>query len=83
MAPATQPQACPPCRGTGGVISTLIRSRLPVAYLSDGQRVPEDLSVARAHQVVARAVQLSKKSGATADEDLLQRRFGAVAHVMA
>lgn len=67
----------------GGAISALIRTRLPVAYLSDGQRVPEDLSAARAHQLVARAVQLSKKSGATADEDLLQRRFGAVAHVMA
>jgi flagellar biosynthesis protein FlhF len=67
----------------GGTISTLIRSRLPLAYLSDGQRVPEDLSAARAHQLVARAVQLSRKAGATADEDLLQRRFGAVAHVMA
>ncbi len=67
----------------GGAISTLIRSRLPLAYLSDGQRVPEDLSAARAHQLVARAVQLSRRAGATADEDLLQRRFGAVAHVMA
>ncbi len=85
---AAQPASCvltkiDEATSLGGVISTLIRSRLPVAYLSDGQRVPEDLSVARAHQVVARAVQLSKKSGATADEDLLQRRFGAVAHVMA
>lgn len=67
----------------GGAISTLIRAQLPLAYLSDGQRVPEDLSAARAHQLVARAVQLSRKAGATADEDLLQRRFGAVAHVMA
>lgn len=85
---AAQPASCvltkiDEATSLGGAISTLIRSRLPVAYLSDGQRVPEDLSVARAHQVVARAVQLSKKSGATADEDLLQRRFGAVAHVMA
>lgn len=85
---AAQPASCvltkiDEATSLGGVISTLIRSRLPVAYLSDGQRVPEDLAVARAHQVVARAVQLSKKSGATADEDLLQRRFGAVAHVMA
>ena len=67
----------------GGAISALIRSRLPLAYMSDGQRVPEDLHPARAHQLVARAVDLSRKSGASADEDLLQRRFGAVAHALA
>ncbi|MFL6617904.1 MAG: flagellar biosynthesis protein FlhF, partial [Povalibacter sp.] len=67
----------------GGAISTLIRTGLPVAYLSDGQRVPEDLSAARAHQLIARAVELSRKAGAMADEDLLQRRFGSVARVLA
>ncbi|MET0985219.1 MAG: flagellar biosynthesis protein FlhF [Steroidobacteraceae bacterium] len=67
----------------GGIISTLIRSRLPLAYVSEGQRVPEDLNPARAHQLIARAVDLARKSGATPDEDLLQRRFGAVAHALA
>lgn len=67
----------------GGTLSALIRSKLPLAYLSDGQQVPEDLSPARAHQLIARAVELSKKAGAHADEDLLQRRFGAVAHALA
>jgi flagellar biosynthesis protein FlhF len=67
----------------GGVISTLIRTRLPLAYVSDGQRIPEDLSPARAHQLIARAVDLAKKAGATADEDLLKRRFGRVAHALA
>lgn len=67
----------------GGSLSMLIRSRLPLAYVSDGQRVPEDISPARAHQLVARAVELSRKAGANADEDLLQRRFGGVAHALA
>lgn len=67
----------------GGALSMLIRSKLPLAYVSDGQRVPEDLSPARAHQLIARAVELSRSSGASPDEDLLQRRFGAVAHAMA
>jgi flagellar biosynthesis protein FlhF len=67
----------------GGAISTLIRCKLPLAYVSDGQRVPEDLSPARAHQLIARAVELSRKAGASADEDLLQRRFGSVAHALA
>jgi flagellar biosynthesis protein FlhF len=67
----------------GGALSTLIRTSLPIAYVSDGQRVPEDLNPARSHQLVARAVELSRKSGATADEDLLRRRFGGVAHALA
>lgn len=67
----------------GGAISALIRTKLPLAYLSDGQRVPEDLSPARAHLLIARAVELARKSGAAADEDLLTRRFGAVAHALA
>ena len=64
----------------GGVLSVLIRSRLPVAYVSGGQRVPEDLSPARALELVSQAVQLAKTSQATADEDLLRRRFGRTQH---
>jgi flagellar biosynthesis protein FlhF len=67
----------------GGAISALIRTKLPLAYVSDGQRVPEDLAPARAHQLIARAVDLSRKAGASADEDLLRRRFGSVAHAIA
>ena len=67
----------------GGAVSTVIRARLPVTYVSEGQRVPEDLAPARAHQLIARAVDLTRKSGASVDEDLLRRRFGTVAHAIA
>ena len=67
----------------GGLLSALIRSHLAVAYVSEGQRIPEDLSPARAHQLVVHAVELSRRSGATADEELLHRRFGGVAHAIA
>ncbi len=85
---AAQPTTCmltklDEATSLGGAISTLIRSRLPVTYVSEGQRVPEDLAPARAHQLIARAVDLSRKSGASADEDLLRRRFGSVAHAIA
>jgi flagellar biosynthesis protein FlhF len=85
---AAQPTTCvltklDEATSLGGAISTLIRSRLPVTYVSEGQRVPEDLAPARAHQLIARAVDLSRKSGASADEDLLRRRFGTVAHAIA
>lgn len=64
----------------GGVLSVVIRARLPVAYVSGGQRVPEDLQPARALELVSQAVQLAKSSEATADEDLLRRRFGRNTH---
>ncbi|HEY3786336.1 MAG TPA: flagellar biosynthesis protein FlhF [Steroidobacteraceae bacterium] len=64
----------------GGVLSILIRARLAVSYVSEGQRVPEDLRPARALELVSEAVRLAKASGAAADEDLLRRRFGKIAH---
>jgi flagellar biosynthesis protein FlhF len=64
----------------GGALSVLIRARLPVAYLSEGQRIPEDLKPARALDLVSAAVRLAKSNGAAADEDLLRRRFAKAAH---
>jgi flagellar biosynthesis protein FlhF len=66
----------------GGALSVLIRSRLPISYMSEGQRVPEDLRPARALELVSAAVRLAKASGAAADEDLLRRRFGKSAHAL-
>jgi flagellar biosynthesis protein FlhF len=66
----------------GGALSALIRARLPVSYVSEGQRVPEDLRPARALELVSTAVRLAKATGAAADEDLLRRRFGKTAHAI-
>lgn len=67
----------------GGALSVLTRASLPIAYVCEGQRVPEDLRPARALELVSSAVQLAQASGATADEDLLRRRFGEIAHALA
>jgi flagellar biosynthesis protein FlhF len=67
----------------GGALSAVVRAQLPIAYVSEGQRVAEDLHPARGHRLIARAVQLTKQSGASADEDLLSRRFGGIAHGIA
>jgi len=67
----------------GGSISALVRHGVPLAYISEGQRIPEDLAPARAHQLVARAVELSKRSGAQADDEVLTLKFGGVAHALA
>jgi flagellar biosynthesis protein FlhF len=62
----------------GGVLSALVRHKLPAAYISDGQRVPEDLSPARAHVLVSRAVEIASHNGSTADDEVMQRRMSGV-----
>lgn len=59
----------------GGVLSALIRHKLPAAYISDGQRVPEDLSPARSHTLVSRAVEIASHNGSSADDEVMQRRM--------
>ena len=64
----------------GGVLSALVRHKLPVAYISDGQRVPEDLQPARSHGLVSRAVEIASRNGATADDEVMQRRITGATH---
>lgn len=54
----------------GGALSVLIKAALPLAYVSEGPGIPDALDL------VCMAVQLAERHGATADEDLLARRFG-------
>jgi flagellar biosynthesis protein FlhF len=62
----------------GGILSLAIVGRLPVAYLSDGQRVPEDLHRAAPKRfwLLHNALKLSANTGVTPDENELAARFG-------
>jgi len=64
----------------GGVLSALARSQLPLAYVCDGPTIPDDLRPARAHQLVARAIELSRQAHSCADDELLARRYGGSVH---
>jgi flagellar biosynthesis protein FlhF len=66
------------CASLGGALSAVIRTHLPVSYVCEGRRIPDDLRVARALDLVSTAVLLAEKLGAAADEDLLTRRFHGV-----
>lgn len=52
----------------GDALSTLIRYELPIAYYSDGQRVPEDMHPARAHTMISRAVTLMQQQELISEE---------------
>ncbi|RRJ84982.1 flagellar biosynthesis protein FlhF [Aestuariirhabdus litorea] len=43
----------------GEAISLVCEHGLPVSYVADGQRIPEDISQARAHGLISRAVAIS------------------------
>jgi len=64
----------------GGVLSALVRSQLPVAYVCDGPVIPDDLRPARAHQLVVRAIELARRGQSCADDELLARRYGGSVH---
>ena len=75
-----KPQACILTKldetpNLGGALSTLIRHHLPLDYVTDGQRVPEDIAAADARALVCRAAQALKTSGNTEDTTMADR-FG-------
>ncbi len=63
----------------GGAISVVAKHGLPLAYVGDGQRVPEDLHPARAHNLVNRAVSLMQQAGQDSNDETLAERFGGMA----
>jgi flagellar biosynthesis protein FlhF len=68
----------------GAVISTTVRHRLKIAYVCDGQRVPEDMHAAHQKRVSLIRAALSLKDGrpVVRDEAYLARNFGrGSAHV--
>ncbi|MFQ3235027.1 MAG: flagellar biosynthesis protein FlhF [Paraglaciecola sp.] len=51
------------CYSLGEAISAAIEHKLPVSYVTDGQRVPEDLKVAEAKFLITSAARLYKQHG--------------------
>lgn len=75
-----QPHACiltklDEAPSLGGALSVLIRHRLALDYVTDGQRVPEDIATADARVLVCRAAQVLK-GNAPADDMVMADRFG-------
>ena len=62
----------------GEVLSVLVEHELPVAYVSDGQKVPDNLQLARGKQLVKEAVTLMQKMRNTPTQQQLAYRFGEI-----
>ncbi len=57
----------------GDVLGLTISQHLPIAYLADGPRIPDDLHLPRSHQLVSRAVSL--QSGEEPSEETMADMF--------
>jgi flagellar biosynthesis protein FlhF len=67
----------------GAAISTVLRHHLKVAYVCNGQRIPEDLHASHLKRIwlVRAAVEMAQRSPTARDEGYLARNFGrAAAH---
>ncbi|HXK56392.1 MAG TPA: flagellar biosynthesis protein FlhF, partial [Gammaproteobacteria bacterium] len=59
-------------------ISAAIHSRIPLAFFTDGQRVPEDIHLARANTLVSRAVSLGQEGSTDYSDAYLSLALGGV-----
>jgi flagellar biosynthesis protein FlhF len=62
----------------GPVISTVLRHKLKIAYICNGQRVPEDLHASHLKRIwlVRSALELGQRSPSSRDEAYFARNFG-------
>lgn len=62
----------------GGALATLVKNQLPIAYFSDGQRVPEDLHRARNVEMVKKAVTMMNRAKIQLDENIVEIAYGGI-----
>ncbi|HSX70096.1 MAG TPA: flagellar biosynthesis protein FlhF [Pseudomonas sp.] len=62
----------------GEVLGLAISQHLPVAYLADGPKIPDDLQVPRSHQLVSRAVSL--QTAEDPSEETMADMFAGLYH---
>lgn len=55
----------------GGVLSAVIEAGLPLTYVSNGQRVPEDLHLARADKLISEGLELMKQRRAVDEDEMV------------
>jgi len=78
---AAEPEACiitktDEATSLGPVLSVITKYQLPMAYVTDGQRVPEDIRLARKGNVVKQAEKLKRYQ----DKEMMTAGYNAYVH---
>lgn len=66
------------CMSLGEAMSVVLDYQLPIAYFTDGQRVPEDIRQVQPHQVVNEALALMKAYRQEAPSRYLAQQFAPI-----
>nr|WP_019217462.1 hypothetical protein [Legionella tunisiensis] len=53
----------------GGVLSTIAETGIEISYLTNGQRVPEDIKVATRHQLLEQFMEQERKANLSNDNE--------------
>lgn len=53
----------------GGAITVAVENNLPISYLCDGQKVPEDMHLARSHSIVSRSISIVQQMLSTTTDN--------------
>jgi len=61
----------------GGVLSAVVKQKLAVAYVSNGQKVPEDIQPARAKELVNKMIEYSKRHTLHVDDEFMATEFNS------
>ncbi|MCP4429471.1 MAG: flagellar biosynthesis protein FlhF [Gammaproteobacteria bacterium] len=62
----------------GGIITVSIRHQLGLTYCGTGQRVPEDMEVAKNHRIISKAVGLMQDYSEQSDQESLALRYNHI-----
>jgi len=62
----------------GGALSAVMEHSIPVTYVSDGQRVPEDIHIARGHSLINRAVSIAQETNQALKQESLNLAFSGM-----
>lgn len=66
----------------GGILSAMVQHHLPAAYISNGQKVPEDLRPARARELVEMAIKQGLEHKIPLDDEFMASVFSSAAAPM-
>lgn len=62
----------------GGALSAVMENELPISYVSDGQRVPEDIHIARGHSLINQAVLIAQETNQALEHESLNLAFSGM-----
>ena len=64
----------------GESLGLAMEQALPIAYMADGQRIPDDICQAAGHKLVSRAVSMASSAGEAPADDAMGNVFAGILH---